>query len=450
MPAPYSIFRGVAKLLPASILTLDPARSPRDATPDTYWSPPQVSAPEPSPAGVSDDEAVERLDALLRDATRMRMRSDVPLGAFLSGGVDSTTIVALMQAQSLEPVRTFTIGNTVATFDEAGSASAVARHLGTQHTELRVTAQDALALIPRLPAIYDEPFADESQIPTCLVAEIAREQVTVSLSGDGGDELFGGYDRYRWVPRVARRVGPASAALRHAAARSALAVPSRVWDAMARPIPTARRPRLPATKLRKLAAIAALDAPDAMYRTLLSQWDDPERVVVGAHEPQIPQLAPWPAGVPVAEQMMRLDLTGYLPDDILVKLDRATMTVGLEGRVPLLDHRVVEQAAALPLRAKIRDGSGKWMLRQVLGRYVPHELFARPKAGFGVPLGEWLRGPLRPWAEDLLGADRLRRDGYLRPEPVRACWEQHLGGHDREYELWNVLMFQAWTETALT
>lgn len=447
VPAPFSIFRDVAKLMPASILTIDPAGSPRDAVPEPYWSALDALTHATAATDTSDDDAIDQLEELLLDATLMRMRSDVPLGAFLSGGVDSSMIVALMQAQNVEPVRTFTIGNTVATFDEAGSASSIAQHLGTHHTELRVTAEDALDLIPRLPAIYDEPFGDSSQIPTRLVAEIAREDVTVSLSGDGGDELFGGYDRYRWVPRVTRRVGRAPMALRRAGARAVLAVPPRAWNGLARPVPASLRPRLPAGKLTKLAMIAPLDRPDAMYRRLVSQWENPDAVVIGSHEPEIPQLATWPPGVGAAEQMMALDMVSYLPDDILVKLDRATMSVGLEGRVPFLDHRVVELATALPLRDKIRDGTSKWILRQVLARYVPERLFERPKSGFGVPLGTWLRGPLRPWAEELLGTDRLRRDGYLEPDPVRACWEEHLAGRrDHEYQLWNVLMFQAWLE----
>jgi len=447
VPAPASIFRGIHKLPPASILTVDPAARPRDASPAPYWSAlAAFELGEASPAP-SDDDATDQLEELLRDATRMRMRSDVPLGAFLSGGIDSSTIVALMQDQSSDPVRTFTIGNTVATFNEADRANAIAQHLRTHHTELLVTPDDALGVIPRLPEIYDEPFADSSQIPTLLVSEIARRDVTVSLSGDGGDETFGGYDRYRWVPWVANRLGRVPAGVRRAASRLVLAVPPRGWDAIARPIPVGLRPRIPATKLAKLAAIAPLDSPGAMYRELVSHWEDPNSIVIGAHERPGSAGASWSDGRGLEARMMALDTVTYLPDDILVKLDRASMSVSLEARVPILDHRVVEFAAALPLRHKIRDGQSKWLLRQVLARYVPKPLFERPKSGFGVPIGAWLRGPLRSWAEELLAPDRLRREGYLRPEPVRAAWDEHTSGRrDHEYRLWDVLMFQAWLD----
>ena len=450
VPAPWSIYAGVRKLPVASVLTVDPAASdPSDAQPVPYWS--AVTAFDATRSRfASEMDAVDALDELLRDATRIRMRSDVPLGAFLSGGIDSSTVVALMQQESADAVRTFTIGNTARTFDEAGRAAAVAEHLGTTHSELIVTDADAWALIPELPNVYDEPFADSSQLPTLLVSELARRSVTVSLSGDGGDELFGGYDRYRWVPRVARGAGRAPAS-RRALARAILAVPPGAWNVVARPLPERLRPRIPATKLAKLASIAPLESAEAMHRQLLSHWDHPDSVVVGSHEPAPTPLPPWSNGESgrEVERMMALDLVTYLPDDILVKLDRATMSVGLEGRVPLLDHRVVELAAALPLELKIRDGQSKWLLRQVLSRYVPARLFTRPKAGFGVPIGAWLRGSLRPWAEELLRADRLRSEGYLRPEPVRSMWEQHLARtRDCEYHLWDVLMFQAWLEHA--
>jgi asparagine synthase (glutamine-hydrolysing) len=445
VPAPWSIFRDVKKLPPATVLTIDPEAQPDAAAPEPYWSLPDAG----SGRRLSDEDAVDRLDELLRDATRCRMRSDVPLGAFLSGGIDSSTVVAMMQSQSAEPVRTFTIGNSVATFDEAERASAVANHLGTHHTELRVTPDDALRVIPRLPDVYDEPFADSSQIPTLLVSEIARRSVTVSLSGDGGDELFGGYDRYRWVPRVARTLESVPAGIRRAGAGAVLAVPPRVWDTAARAVPVALRPRLPGAKLTKLATIMRLDAPDAMFRRVISHWEQPDAIVIGANEPAIPQMAPWPPGTDAAARMMAIDAVTYLPDDILVKLDRATMSVSLEGRVPLLDHRLVELAATLPPDAKIRNGTSKWVLRRVLRRYVPDELFERPKTGFGVPIGDWLRGPLRDWAESLLAEDRLRAEGYLRPEPIRACWHEHLARRrDWEYHLWDVLMFEAWLESA--
>jgi len=448
VPAPWSIFRGIQKLPPASILTVDPARRPHEALPEPYWSALAAFEHRDGSPALSDDDATDHLEELLLDATRSRMRSDVPLGAFLSGGIDSSTIVALMQRESSEAVRTFTIGNTVATFNEADRANAIAQHLGTHHTELLVTPEDALSVIPRLPHVYDEPFADSSQIPTFLVAEIARRDVTVSLSGDGGDEMFGGYDRYRWVPRVAKRFGRVPAGVRRAASNALLAVPPRVWDALALPLPTGMRPRMPATKLAKLAAIMTLDSPPAMYRELVSHWEEPDAVVIGAHEPPTAVDAAWQTGRRPEDAMMAVDVVTYLPDDILVKLDRATMSVGLEGRVPILDHRVVEFATSLPLEQKIRDGQSKWLLRRVLARHVPTRLFESPKSGFGVPIGTWLRGPLRPWAEELLAPDRLRREGFLRPEPIRAAWDEHQRGRrDHEYHLWDVLMFQAWLET---
>jgi asparagine synthase (glutamine-hydrolysing) len=447
VPAPASIFRGCHQLPPASILTVDPEARPRDASPAAYWSARSAFERGDTLPARSDDEATDQLEELLRDATKVRMRSDVPLGAFLSGGIDSSTIVALMQDLSSQPVRTFTIGNTVATFDEADRAHAVAQHLRTQHAELRVTPDDALAVVPRLPEIYDEPFADSSQIPTLLVSEMARRDVTVSLSGDGGDETFGGYDRYRWVPRVATELQRVPAGIRRAGSDLVLAIPPRRWDAIARVVPVGLRPRIPATKLAKLAAIVPLGSPDAMYRELTSHWQDPAEIVIGGHEPPGPEHMLESDGDDLAQRMMALDSVTYLPDDILVKLDRASMSVSLETRVPILDHRVVEFAAALPLRDKIRGRQSKWLLRSVLERYVPRRLFERPKAGFGVPIGDWLRGPLRSWAEELLAPERLRREGYVRPEPVHAAWTAHLTGRqDNEYRLWDVLMFEAWLE----
>ena len=447
VPAPWSIFRGIQKLPPASILTVDPAHSPRIAAPVPYWSAIDAFEHDDASASVNAKDAEDRLEELLRDATTMRMRSDVPFGAFLSGGIDSSTIVALMQAGSSKPVHTFTIANTVATYDEADRARAVARHLGTHHHELLVTPTDALAVIPRLSEIYDEPFSDTSQVPTVLLAELARREVTVALSGDGGDEVFGGYDRYRWVPRTSHRLRRIPIGARRAAGRALLAVPPRVWDRLARPLPRRLRPRTPSTKLAKFAAIAPLSSPEAMYRRLVSHWDEPTAVVIDGREPPFTADAGWPDVPGLENQMMALDTVTYLPDDILVKLDRATMAVGLEARVPILDHRVVEFAAALPADAKIKGDRGKLILRRVLARHLPERIFDVPKSGFGVPLGDWLRGPLRPWAEDLLAPARLHREGYLRPEPIRAIWEEHLSRRrDHEYDLWDVLMFQEWLE----
>ena len=381
----------------------------------------------------------------------MRMRSDVPLGAFLSGGLDSSVVVALMQAQSDQSVRTFTIGSPNRTYNEADRAADIASHLGTRHTELIVTAGDALAVVPRLGQIYDEPFADSSQIPTLLVSELARRDVTVSLSGDGGDEVFGGYDRYRTVPSLAKRLSHVPPSARAAAARALVAVPPRAWETMTTPMPARYRPRIPATKAAKLSQLMTLDRPEAMYQQLVTHWDDPASLVIGGTEPATGAgLPPWDDD-DLVDQMMMRDTVGYLPDDILVKLDRATMSVSLEGRIPLLDHRVVELLASMPARMKVRDGETKYLLRRVLDRYVPPKLTRRPKSGFGIPVGNWLRGPLRDWAEDLLSPARLERDGYLREAPVREMWNAHLGRRrDWGYHLWDVLMFQSWLDTWAT
>jgi asparagine synthase (glutamine-hydrolysing) len=400
-----------------------------------------------APLRLSDAEVVNRLDALLRDAVGLQMAADVPLGAFLSGGVDSSTVVALMQAQATRPVRTFTIGNTVAGFDEAGHARAVARHLGTEHTELYVTADDARAVIPDLPRFYDEPFADSSQIPTYLVSRLAREHVTVALSGDGGDELFAGYNRHVLGDRLWKRLRPVPYPVRRAVARALSAVPAEMWDRGARALGGRSAGALVGYKLHKLADVLDADSADRVYLRLVSHWKRPTDVVLGASEPLTlvtdPTRRPTLPGF--TERMMYLDSVTYLPDDILTKVDRASMAVSLEVRVPLLDHRVYEFAWALPLHQKLRAGHGKWALRQVLYRYVPPALFDRPKSGFGVPIGEWLRGPLRDWAEALLAPDRLRDDGFFDVAAVRSTWETHLARRaDLQYHLWDVLMFQAW------
>ena len=448
--APHSIFTGIAKLLPGSLLTV--SRTDRAAEPRRYWDLRQVVADgRAHPFEGTADQAVDALDTLLRDAVRGQLMSDDPLGAFLSGGVDSSAIVALMQVQSSRPVRTFTIGVPQQNFQEAEHARAVARHLGTDHTELEVTPQQALDVIPRLPALYDEPFADSSQIPTFLVAQMTRRHVTVALSGDGGDELFSGYNRYvlgqrLWknfarVPRVAR--GGLGSAL------TSISPP--LWNRLLGPV----QPRLPAglaqanvgDKLHKAADVMGARSADDLYRRLTSHWLQPAKLVIGAAEPSTVLTTPGmqPQSDSFIHRMMALDLLAYLPDDILVKVDRAAMGVSLETRVPLLDHRVVEFAWSLPLDYKLRGGVGKWPLRQVLYRYVPRELIDRPKMGFGVPIGDWLRGPLRDWAEDLLEPSRLRQEGFFHVEPVRRKWAEHLSGRRNwTYHLWDVLMFEQW------
>jgi asparagine synthase (glutamine-hydrolysing) len=446
VPAPQCIFRHVRKLPPGSILTIDQDRHPRDARPVPYWSALDAFEPAQRLREIPEADAVDAATELVRDAVRLRMRSDVPLGAFLSGGIDSATVVALMQAETIDPVQTFTIGTTSRAHNEADRAAAIAQHLGTDHHELIVTAQDAQAVITRLPKVYDEPFADSSQIPTLLVAELARQSVTVSLSGDGGDETFGGYDRYRLVPRVNDRMRGVPLALRRMGANVADRIPPRAWDVLTNPLPARFRPQIPATKVHKLSAIAVLDSPRAMYQELISHWEAPAEVVIGGTESWTLGDEEWEANN-IVERMMAHDTVTYLPDDILVKLDRATMSVSLEGRIPFLDHRLVELMARMPARMKIRDDRSKWVLRQILERHVPASLFAGPKSGFGVPIGAWLRGDLRPWAEELLSRQRLDQEGYLRPGPIRVMWAEHLSGRrDWGYHLWDVLMLEAWLD----
>lgn len=452
VPAPLSIFRGVAKLPPGTWLELSRADVAVGQLPEprAYWS-----AIDNALAGsaqpmtfLDDDQAADALEAVLARAVAGQMMSDVPLGAFLSGGIDSSTIVSLMQAQSSHPVKTFSIGFDASGFNEAQHAKAVANHIGTDHTELYVTPEDALAVIPKLPTIYDEPFADSSQIPTYLVAAMARAHVTVVLSGDGGDELFGGYTRYSLAAALWRQVATVPKPLRRGLASAIRAVPPSSWDGLmsaTRGI-VPRILRISGDRLHKAAVVLESGSIADLYGHLTSHWV-PDTVVLDAVEPVTPLSAPWPPLRSLTEQMMALDSITYLPDDILVKVDRAAMAVSLETRVPLLDHRVFEFAWHLPMQYKVRDGVGKWLLRRVLHRYVPRELIERPKMGFAVPIDSWLRGPLREWAEELLDKSRLERSGYFDAAVVRAKWCEHLSGRRNwKYQLWDVLMFQAWAE----
>jgi len=462
IPAPASIYTGIAKLPPGSTVSIGEAEmARRAATPVSYWSAREVAERgSRSASGVgtgglrSPVEVVDELERLLGNAVGLRMEADVALGAFLSGGIDSSTVVALMQARSSRPVRTFTIGLADAGYDESADASSVADHLGTDHTSMIVSPAEATEVIPALGTIYDEPFADPSQIPTYLVSRLARTEVTVALSGDGGDELWGGYNRHTWGEGIwgaSRRVPLAA---RRLAAAAMTALPPGGWDAAfsrAGPLLPARlRVRTPGAKVHKLAAVLPARSPVELYATLTSHWTQPGGLVLGTTTDPTDNPGGWgttpAARLPgLAAQMMYLDLVGYLPDDILVKLDRAAMAVSLETRVPMLDHRVVELAWQVPTAVKLQGAGGKWPLRQVLARYVPAELVERPKMGFGVPLGEWLRTDLRPWAEDLLGEGRLRAEGYLDPGPVRAAWASHLSRRvDLGHELWDVLAFETW------
>jgi asparagine synthase (glutamine-hydrolysing) len=452
IPAPYSIYQDVYKLPPACILTVQPGGSTTQPIP--YWSAQTIAeAGIAQPFTGSETDAIAQLDALLRDAVNLRMVADVPLGAFLSGGVDSSTVVALMQAQSNQPVKTFSIGFYEDNYNEAKYAKAVAQHLGTDHTEFYVTAAEAIAVIPKLPTLYDEPFADSSQIPTFLVAQLARQHVTVSLSGDAGDELFAGYNRYFWGRRIWQQIGWIPYPLRNAAASALTMRSPQAWNqtftSLQPLLPASFKQQNPGDKLHKLAEVLAVESPETMYKGLVSHWKEPEAIVVNSSEPLTALTNPqgWANLPDFTQRMMYLDTVSYLPDDILVKVDRATMGVSLEARVPLLDHRVVELAWQIPLSMKIRNGQGKWLLRQVLYKYVPPHLIERPKMGFGVPIDAWLRDKLRDWAEDLIDERRLRQEGFFHPQPIRQKWAEHLAG-DRnwQYYLWDVLMFQAWLD----
>jgi asparagine synthase (glutamine-hydrolysing) len=439
-----SIYSGISKLLPGHVLTV--SSSAPEPVLRAWWSGADVAARGVAQSFTgSPDDAVTALEALLRDAVGQQMMADVPLGAFLSGGVDSSIVVSLMQAQSSRPVRTFSVGFHEEGYNEAEHAKAVANHLGTDHTELYVTPEEALAVIPKLPTLYSEPFADSSQIPTFLVSQLARQHVTVSLSGDAGDELFCGYRRYQMTADVWNKVAVLPRPLRQLAAGVITAVPPGAWDKVGGLLSMSRL----GDKLHKGAGLLGNRTVADLYRGMVSHWTDPASVVLGASEQGtvLTGAAPDLPGLGDVERMMALDMLSYLPDDILTKVDRAAMGVSLETRVPMLDHRVVEFAWALPLSYKLRDGVTKWPLRQVLYRHVPRELIERPKMGFGVPIDHWLRGPLREWAETLLAEPRLRSEGFFDPAPIRQKWVEHLSGQRNwQYHLWDVLMFQAWLE----
>lgn len=440
----HSIYQGIHKLLPGHLLTLTAGQAePRVWA---WWSAAEVAQRGvDQPFVGSPEQAVDALEALLINAVSQQMVADVPLGAFLSGGVDSSTVVALMQTQSSRPVKTFSIGFHEAGYNEAEHAKAVAQHLGTEHTELYVSAQQALDVIPKLPMLYAEPFADSSQIPTFLVSQLARQHVTVSLSGDAGDELFCGYNRYQMTARLWGKLQQVPKPLRRAVSAVITAVPPERWDSLGRFSTVARL----GDKLHKGAALLGHTTVAELYRGMVSHWPEPDALVLGGHEPAsvLTGLEPTLQGLSEVERMMALDMISYLPDDILAKVDRAAMGVSLETRVPMLDHRVLEFAWSLPLDYKLRGGVTKWPLREILYRHVPRELIERPKMGFGVPIDSWLRGPLREWGESLLAESRLRAEGYFDPAPIRQKWAEHLSGkRNWQYQLWNVLMFQAWLE----
>ena len=466
IPAPRSIHPGIYKLEPGTILTVDGAPT---ATPPKepirpgehygslrirrYWDlNAEIEAGARNPIQ-DENEAVSTLGQVLGKAVQRQMFSDVPLGAFLSGGVDSSAIVALMQTQSTRPVQTFTIGFDEAAFDESPHAAAVARHLGTDHTKLRVTDGDAREVIPDLPQLYDEPFADSSQIPTHLVCRAARQHVTVALSGDGGDELFGGYNRYFWGPRIWDRFAPLPHPLRRGLGMAMRAIPMPTWNAVglaySRLRPGSGGISALGDKAHRLGyRLQTVKTSDDLYRSLVSEWSLDSGVLKGISKQPPSQLDdPLPkfGADDSAMRMMVQDMRSYLPDDILCKVDRAAMGISLETRTPFLDPDVIALATRLPMGMKIRNGQGKWALRQVLYQHVPREIIDRPKAGFAIPIGLWLRGPLRDWAEDLLLPQRLADDGLFNPEIIRQTWLEHLSGRrDWTSRLWAILMFQAW------
>ena len=442
VPTPYSIFRGVTKVRAGEIVTIDASRN---ISHRQYWSVSDVAtAGLAQPFTGTEAQAESELNDLLIDAVGGQMISDVPLGAFLSGGIDSSTVVALMVAAQRGPVRTFSIGFDVDGYDESKHAAAVAAHLRTDHHEMLVTAADALAVVPQLAEMYDEPFADSSQIPTHLISKLTRGQVTVALSGDGGDELFGGYNRYALGYGVGGLVSSSPAILRRGVAAMINATPEGLINVLARLAPSRLMPANPVDKLHKLAAVLPLDR-EAFYLRLVSQCPDPAALTNGI--PEHPVGLQWrpPAGPDrFVEQMQLFDTATYLPDDILQKVDRASMAVSLEVRPPLLDHRVVEFAWRLPRGMRIKGGETKWLLRRVLDRYVPRALVERPKMGFGIPLAEWLRGPLRAWAEELLDPARLG-GGLLNVPAIHKLWAEHISGERNwAYALWTILMFEGW------
>jgi asparagine synthase (glutamine-hydrolysing) len=506
VPAPYSIYQNIFKLEPGCILSIDtcnfsqinsifkttlPQASILGEVTNVLSVPAAPSAPLRPPVAIdglriqrwwslaslveagaqkqfsSEKEVLKTLELSLKEAVKVQSLADVPLGAFLSGGVDSSCIVALMQAQVNNKVKTFTVGFEESGFDESPYARAVAQHLGTEHNEIFVSAKQAQAVIPDLPIIYDEPFADSSQIPTHLVCKAARQQVTVALSGDAGDELFGGYNRYFWGPRIWKRLSMMPYSARKLLGDTIRAVPPTGWDTLIGSIngflPDSKKITRAGVNAHKLAALmSGVREMDDFYKSLVSEWQDPAKVVKGVssgyvggvnaviRKPESMLSDPLPATgtQEYVQRMMYRDSMTYLPDDILCKVDRAAMATSLETRVPFLDHRVAELAWRLPLNMKIRNGQGKWALRQVLYKYVPEKLIDRPKAGFAIPIGQWLRGPLKDWAEALLDERRLEVEGYFHPKPIRDKWAQHLSGrYDHTASLWAVLMFQSWLES---
>lgn len=446
VPAPHSIYDNVHKLTPGTYLTVSKATIHAKPTPKVYWSATQVAeCGLANPLHVTDVEAIHQTEQLLNTIIKSQMISDVPIGAFLSGGIDSSLVAALMQINSNQPVKTFTIGFDIETHNEANYAKAIAQHLKTDHTELYINAQHAIDVIPKLPTIYDEPFADSSAIPTFLIAQLTSQQVRVCLSGDGGDELFGGYNRYRLGQSIWKKMALCPYPLRLAIQKLLLSVsPARIHHIL-------KHLNIPMVgdKLHKFATVIAAKSPEQLYQHFISQWSNPHDLVLS--HPGDPAstsiLLHQLEGMHFIEKMMITDTLSYLPDDIMVKVDRAGMANGLENRAPFLNHQLIEFMWQLPLNMKVRNRTTKWLLRQVLAKHVPQHLFDRPKMGFGVPLDIWLRGPLRGWADSLLNKQHIEEQGFLRPDLIVTKWQEHVSGkRNWQYQLWTVLMFQAWME----
>ena len=444
VPAPDSIYEGIRKLEPAHYITASSASAVR--IPVSYWSLPKAGALKDELSLATDQEVIDVVGERLSGAVKLQMVADVPLGAFLSGGVDSSLIVSLMQSQSTSNINTYTIGFHEPEFDEAPYAKSIAAHLGTNHTAFYLSADDAVSIIPSLPEIYDEPFADSSQLPTILVSRLTKQHVSVALSGDGGDELFAGYPRYQITADLWARIEKLPLPARRIMAYFLRSLSSKGWDSVCSILPGNTRAKINGRRIYRMTELLASENLAQMYSGLMSQWQPTDNIVLGI-EPHAANVVSWTQADNYIEEMRRWDVSQYLPDDLLVKVDRGAMSASLETRAPLLDHRVVEVAFSLSSDQLIKNGCGKWPLRELLKRYVPTSFFDRPKAGFSIPLAQWLRGPLKEWAAGLLAEERIQREGYFDCQKIRLAWQQHQNGtYDRSLHLWNILMFQSWLE----
>ena len=452
IPAPYSIYKGIYKLLPGHFLQLNENDLKNSLLPSTqhYWSLTECAIDgNNNQLKLSDDEIQIDLEKLMLSSVKKQMISDVPLGAFLSGGIDSSTVVALMQSQSNHSVKTFTIGFSENDYNEILYAKKIAKHLGTNHSELYVSSKTAMEVIPKLPTIYDEPFSDSSQIPTFLVSQLAKQHVKVALSGDGGDELFCGYTRHAISKKFLNISHLIPLTFRKIISNGIKSVSPNNWNRLSKFLPGLNNYSKFGDKIHKGADILNASTLFDIYYILCSHWQNPTKTVINSKEPGtfLTKFRPELKGLNSQQQMMVLDFITYLPNDILVKVDRAAMSTSLETRVPFLDHKLIEYVWKIPHSLKFRNGSGKWILKQILNQYVPKNLTERPKMGFEIPIGSWLRGPLRDWAENLLNQKRLQQERYFNPQLIRDKWAEHLSGKKNwQYDLWDILMFQAWID----